>query len=106
MGEINCAMKYITHFVSPTEDIPIGANLSDIELNVINQAVATIDNWNTLCDQGVSIAMSNNPDIQNILSINTNLKNKTNTLKTATTNLRTKFALYNINRNVSININN
>ena len=106
MGEINCAMKYITHFVSPTQDIPIGANLSDIELNVINQAVATIDNWNTLCDQGVSIAMSNNPDIQNILSINTNLKNKTNTLKTATTNLKTKFALYNINRNVSININN
>jgi len=106
MGEINCAMKYITHFVSPTADIPIGANLSDIELNVINQAVATIDNWNTLCDQGVSIAMSNNTDIQNILSINTNLKNKTNTLKNATTNLRTKFALYNINRNVSININN
>jgi hypothetical protein len=106
MSEINCAMKYINHFVAPTADIPVGANLSDIELNVINQAVATIDNWNTLCDQGVSIAMSNNPDIQNILSINNSLKSKTNTLKNATTNLKTKFALYNINRNVSININN
>lgn len=106
MSEINCAMKYINHFVAPTEIVPIGANLSTTELNVINQAVATIDNWNILCDQGVSVAMSNNADIQNILSINDSLKTKTTTLKNATTNLRAKFALYNINRNVSININN
>ena len=106
MGEINCAMQYINHFVAPTAVVPVGANLSSAELNVINQAVATIDNWNVLCDQGVSVAMSNNPDIQNILSINNSLKTKTTTLKNATTNLRAKFALYNINRNVSININN
>lgn len=106
MGEINCAMQYINHFVSPTAVVPEGANLSSAELNVINQAVATIDNWNVLCDQGVSVAMSNNPDIQNILSINNSLKTKTTTLRNATTNLRAKFALYNINRNVSININN
>ncbi len=106
MGEINCAMQYINHFVAPTANVPIGANLSSAELNVINQAVATIDNWNVLCDQGVSVAMSNNPDIQNILSINNSLKTKTTTLRNATTNLRAKFALYNINRNLSININN
>jgi hypothetical protein len=106
MSEINCAMKYINHFVAPTGIVPIGANLSATELNVINQAVATIDNWNILCDQGVTVAMSNNQDIQNILSINDSLKTKTTTLRNATTNLRAKFALYNINRNVSININN
>lgn len=106
MGEINCAMQYINHFVSPTSNIPVGANLSAAELNVINQAVATIDNWNVLCDQGVSVAMSNNSDIQNILSINNNLKTKTSTLRNATTNLRAKFALYNINRNIDINIHN
>jgi len=97
MVEINCAMQYINHFVSPTSNIPIGANLSAAELNVINQAVATIDNWNILCDQGVSVAMSN---------INNNLKTKTSTLRNATTNLRAKFALYNINRNIDINIHN
>jgi hypothetical protein len=106
MGEINCAMQYINHFVSPTSNIPVGANLSAAELNVINQAVATIDNWNVLCDQGVSVAMSNNSDIQNILNINNNLKTKTSTLRNATTNLRAKFALYNINRNIDINIHN
>jgi hypothetical protein len=106
LGEINCAMQYINHFVSPSAVVPVGANLDAAELNVINQAVATIDNWNALCDQGVSVAMSNNADIQNIVAVNTALKTKTNTLRNATTSLRAKFALYNINRNVDINIHN
>ena len=106
LGEINCAMQYINHFVAPSTVVPVGANLDAAELNVINQAVATIDNWNALCDQGVSVAMSNNADIQNIVAVNTALKTKTTNLRNATTSLRAKFALYNINRNVDINIHN
>lgn len=99
LGEVNCAMKYINHFVSPdATNVPTGANLSTNEQTIITQAVHTIDNWNVLCDQGVSIAMANNPDIQQIISANTQLKSKTTALKNATSTLKAKFALYNINR--------
>lgn len=106
IGEVNCAMNYINHFVNPgTQNLP-AANLSLAEHDVINRAVSTIDNWNVLCDQGVSIAMSSNPDIQYITQSNDILKNQTNNLRTATSSLRTKLSLYNINRNVNINISN
>lgn len=99
LGEVNCAMKYINHFVSPDVlNVPTGANLSSSEQTIITQAVHTIDNWNVLCDQGVSIAMANNPDIQQIISANTQLKSKTSALKNATSTLKAKFALYNITR--------
>ena len=63
-------MNYINHFVSPGNENLESANLSLAEHDVINRAVATIDNWNVLCDQGVSIAMSSNPDIQYITQSN------------------------------------
>ena len=99
-------MNYINHFVSPGNENLVSANLSLAEHDVINRAVATIDNWNVLCDQGVSIAMSSNPDIQYITQSNDILKNQTTNLRTATSSLRTKLALYNINRSVNINISN
>ena len=105
LGEINCAMGYINHFVSPGNDAIPTANLSAEEHDVIDRAVATIDNWNVLCDQGVSIAMSSNPDIQSITNTNNLLKTKGTALRNATSSLRAKLALYNINRNVNININ-
>ena len=99
MGEINCAMKYISHFVAPstTDPAPVGANLSADEQNVIHQAVNTIENWNVLCDQGVSIAMSNNPDIVRISSVNTQLRDKAPFIRTATALLRAKLANFTIN---------
>jgi len=99
MGEINCAMKYISHFVAPstTTPAPVGANLSADEQNVINQAVNTIENWNVLCDQGVSIAMSNNPDIIRISSVNSQLREKAPFIRTATALLRAKLANFTIN---------
>ena len=104
MNEVNCAMNYINHFVNPVSNPNlIGANLSIEEHNVITQAVNTIDNWNILCDQGVSIAMSNNADIQYISAANNELKTKSSTLKTARSNLKAKLALFNINKtNVSV----
>ena len=106
IGEVNCAMNYINHFVNPGSQALPAANLSLAEHDVINRAVSTIDNWNTLCDQGVSIAMSSNPDIQYITQSNDILKNQTNNLRSATSSLRTKLSLYNINRSVNINITN
>jgi hypothetical protein len=92
MGEVSCAMGYINNFVTRDSSLP-NANLSDVDKNIINKAVSTIDNWNVLCEQGVSIALSSNPDIQYIKQANLNFKQKSGLLKTATDSLRAKFAL-------------
>ena len=96
MSELNCAMKYIEHFVNPTNIIPIDAELSTDEKNIIEKAVITIDNWNILAEQGVSIAMSSNPDIQFIKDSNNQIKNKTILIKSATDRLKAKLSLYKV----------
>jgi hypothetical protein len=96
MANVNCAMKYISHFVDSSAVAPPEADLSTEEKNVISAAVTTIDNWNVLCEQGVSIAMSNNPDIQYITNASNQLKGTTITLKSATNKLKAKLASYNI----------
>jgi hypothetical protein len=96
MANVNCAMKYISHFVDASFSAPPEADLSQDEKNVITAAVSTIDNWNILCEQGVSIAMSNNPDIQYITNASNQLKTTTSTLKSATDRLKNKLASYNI----------
>jgi len=96
MSEVNCAMKYITHFVSPSTVVPIDANLSTDDKRIIDTAVSTIENWNILCDQGVTIAMSNNTDIQYINNANNELKTKSSALKNATNLLKLKLAQFNI----------
>jgi hypothetical protein len=95
MEELDCAMNYINYFVNPTDNLAEAA-LSTEEKNIINKAVITIDNWNTLSEQGVSIAMSSNPDIQFIKQSNNIIKNRTNELKTTTNNLRLRLAQFNI----------
>jgi len=97
MDEVNCAMQYINHFVSP-EDSPtlVDADLSAAEKNIIAKSVETIDNWNTLCEFGVSIAMSNDVDIKYIQQASNQLKNTTVSLKSVSTKLKTKLAQYNI----------
>ena len=93
---INCAMTYVNHFADSSSPAPSSANLSQEELGIIQGAISTITNWNTLCDQGVSIAMSGNPDIQFINGASTDLVQTTNTLKTATNLLKTKLRGFNI----------
>lgn len=93
MGNINCAMNYIGHFVdaSNNPNLP-NAQLSAEEQNIIQKAVDTIDNWNLICDQGVSIAMNNNADIQFITQSSTQLKQTTARLSQYTSTLRNKLA--------------
>lgn len=98
MGELNCAMKYISYFVAPTEIVPNKAQLDDEDRIIIDQAIDTIEHWNILSEQGVSIALNNNTDIQYIKQANTELKNKSNVLKGAVVSLKEKFAFYNITR--------
>lgn len=92
VGQLNCAMKYINHFVDASYSAPETANLSETEQSIIDNAVATIENWNVLCTQGVSIAMSSNPDIMFIQSANDTLKQNTSVLTGATAKLRQKLS--------------
>ena len=94
MMEINCSMKYITNFVEVSDENLYDYQLSSEEKNIISKAVDTIDNWNIICQEGVSIAMTTNPDIVAINNTNQLLKTKTNALKSLIGNLKTKLSGY------------
>ena len=94
MKEINCAINYINYYVDSTFPAPSNAILTDSEKNIINKAVTTIENWNTICDEGVTIAMSNNTDVQYIKQSSDILINSTSILQNATTKLKTKLRVY------------
>uniref|UniRef100_A0A6C0LA86 Uncharacterized protein n=1 Tax=viral metagenome TaxID=1070528 RepID=A0A6C0LA86_9ZZZZ len=96
MDEVNCAMQYINYFVSPVDASLNGAQLSDVEKNIIAKSIDTIDSWNVLCEQGVSIAMASDPDVQYIQQASSQLKNTTFNLKTVTNTLKNKLASFNI----------
>ena len=95
MDEVNCAMQYINYFVAPTDSLP-DAELSAVEKNIITQSVNTIESWNILCEQGVSIAMASDPNVQYIQQASSQLKNTTFNLKTVTNTLKSKLASFNI----------
>jgi hypothetical protein len=97
MDEVNCAMQYINYFVDPESNPTlVDAALSAAEKNIITQSVNTINSWNVLCEQGVSIAMANDPDVQYIHQASTELVSMTSSLKTATSALKSKLAAFNI----------
>jgi tetrahydromethanopterin S-methyltransferase subunit F len=96
MDEINCAMQYIDHFVNPTDPSLNEAALSPEEKEIIQKSVDTIDNWNNMAQYGVTIAMSNDENIQCIQQYSQDLKVKKNSLVTASASLRAKLAAFNI----------
>jgi hypothetical protein len=91
MDEINCAMNYITHFVSPSDNFLVDSELSSEEKNIISKAVDTIDNWNVVCEYGVTIAMKNNVDFKAIKGYSDSLKTKAVIIKNNTATLRNKL---------------
>ena len=94
MAEVNCAMNYINNFVTPDPAL-VNAQLTTGDKNIISKAVDTIDNWQTLCDQGVSIALTNNSDMVYLKQANQELKQKTVAIKTMTDKLKLKLTQYN-----------
>ena len=96
MEEVNCAMQYIEYFVSPTDLSLSAAALSVEEKHIIAKSVETIDNWNTLCQYGVSIAMSSDVDIISIHNASEELKQSSVSLRSASSRLRSKLAAFNI----------
>jgi len=89
-------MGYINYFIDSsnileTPDKQNKAQLSSDEQNIISKAVSTIDNWQSLCNNGVSIALNDNADITSINNINSQFISKTSQLKTMTANLKLKL---------------
>ncbi len=91
MDEVNCAMNYINNFVTPDPNL-VNGKLSNEDKHIISKAVDTIDNWKNLCDQGVSIALTNSSDMQYLKNTNIELKQKTSSLKNVTSKLKLKLS--------------
>lgn len=94
MEEVNCAMNYISNFVTPDPNL-IDAELSSEDKNIIDKAVTTIENWQTLCEQGVSIALNNSTDMIYLKDTNQELKQKSLSIKSITNKLKLKLTQYN-----------
>jgi hypothetical protein len=92
-GEINCAMRYINHFVSPTGPL-INSELSSVDKNAITKAAATLDAWGDICEQGVTLSMSHNPDIIYIKQANDVFRQQATILRSSTSNLRNRYSAY------------
>lgn len=101
ISDISCAMNYVSYFVSPN-DVSLNstqlanAQLSPEEKNIITKSAETINNWNTLCEHGVSIAMSNDVNIQYIQGASNNLRTTSISMRNHTNILKSKLAFYNI----------
>ena len=93
--EVDCAMKYINNFVSPDLNL-IDAALSDSDKLIIKKATSTIESWNSIVQNGVSVTMYNNTNVQYITQQNSNYSSKATILKATTLSLRNKLNFYNI----------
>jgi hypothetical protein len=69
----------------------VDSELSSEEKNIISKAVDTIDNWNVVCEYGVTIAMKNNVDFKAIKGYSDSLKTKAVIIKNNTATLRNKL---------------
>jgi hypothetical protein len=87
-------MNYISNFVTPDPNL-IDAELSSADKNIIDKAVTTIENWQTLCEQGVSIALNNSTDMVYLKDTNRELRQKSIAIKSITNKLKLKLTQYN-----------
>jgi hypothetical protein len=92
-NEVQCAMKYIQHFVNPTTDLE-KAKLNEIDKNVIQRATTTIEAWSQIYENGVSVDMNQNEDIQYIQHANGLFKSQAVVLRQSTSQLRGKYSRY------------
>jgi hypothetical protein len=93
--ELDCAMQYINHFANPDPTL-IKGSLSSADKLIIQKATTTINSWNSIVSNGVSVTMSNNTDIQFIKNQNDLYSTRTSKIKMATNAIKNKFLFYNL----------
>lgn len=99
MSDVDCAMKYIHHFISPETDISCNnlcgnADLSEYEKKMIEESIHTISNWDHLYNKGMKIAISENSDVKFIEEANKIIQTTSNSLKDATSIFKGKLTIY------------
>ena len=99
MTDVDCAMKYIHHFISPETDISCNnlcgnAELSIEEKEMIEESIHTIQNWDQLYNKGMKIAISENSDVKFIEEANAIMNNTSKLLKDATSVFKGKLTIY------------
>ena len=82
--------KNNNYFVTPDENLLNGA-LSADDKNIITKAVTTIDNWQSMCEHDISIALVNNSDMISLKITNNDLKSPTDRLKLKLSTLQRRF---------------
>lgn len=95
MSEVDCAMKYIHHFVCPEEDISMcaAADLSKDDKQLISDAVTTIKKWNNDFNENLQVVISENADVQFIENANQLISNTALNLKDATACFKGKLSV-------------
>jgi hypothetical protein len=95
MSEVDCAMKYINHFVCPEEDISMcaAADLSSDDKQLITNAVNTIKKWNNDFNENLQVVISENADVQFIQNANQLISHTASNLKGATACFKGKLSV-------------
>jgi hypothetical protein len=92
MSEVDCAMKYIHHFISPENDISMCAacSLSADEKALIASAVSTIQNWD---NKNIQAILSENADIKFIEEANKIITNTAKDMQNASAIFKGKISV-------------
>lgn len=95
MSEVDCAMKYVHHFICPENDVSMcsASNLSPEEKALIQSAISTIQNWDNKYSKNLQVILSENADVQFIEAANKLIANTAKDMKTATSIFKGKISI-------------
>ena len=95
MSEVDCAMKYINHFICPENDISMCAasSLSPEEKALIASAITTIQEWDNKYSKNLQGILSENADVKFIAEANQIIANTAKLLKNATAVFKGKISI-------------
>ena len=95
MSEVDCAMKYVQHFICPENDISMcaGSSLSPEEKALIAAAIATIQDWDNKYSKNLQGILSENADVKFIAEANQIIANTAKLLKNSTAVFKGKISI-------------
>ena len=95
MSEVDCAMKYVQHFICPENDISMCAasSLSPEEKALIASAIATIQEWDNKYSKNLQGILSENADVKFIAEANQIIANTAKLLKNSTVVFKGKISI-------------
>lgn len=95
MSEVDCAMKYVQHFICPENDISMCAasSLSPEEKALIAAAITTIQDWDNKYSKNLQGILSENADVKFIAEANQIIGNTAKLLKNSTAVFKGKISI-------------